>query len=357
MANDPDSPEKPGGSERNLPVPSEAVVLTEPASGPASSPLPTIHLEHDSAIARRNIEHFVGGIAAMFEAWVARRENPNTQRAYRADVLSFAQFVGIPMLHALDESGKKLPPTFDPSQAHRMVRCGVGDVQEWRDYMVQVQDRAPKTVLRRITSLSRFYEYIREQAAEFRIATTIPNPAHKNHIPRFEAESVRPTDALTPARIRQLKEMAPGESPIAYRDRAIIRLYLYTGARIRTGCLLRVEDCRLDAEDSKLMLQEKGHGSARSRRWNPLRAHRGPAGVHHEGRTHERPAVPGAEEFAGRGSFVDGHQRDHHVPTPSRLPEAATEVDAGGRARRRVQVRALQVHPPLASRDHGDSAG
>ena len=124
-------------------MPSEATALTEPAGGPASSPLPTIHLEHDSAIARHNVEQFVGGVAAMLEAWVARRENPNTQRAYRADVLSFAQFVGIPVLHALGEDGKKLPPKFDPAEAHRLLRCGVGDVQEWRDYMVQIQDRAP----------------------------------------------------------------------------------------------------------------------------------------------------------------------------------------------------------------------
>lgn len=244
-----------------------------PARSPtvAGSPLPAVHVEHDSAVARRNVEEFQDGIAAMFEAWVARRDNKNTQKAYRTDVLSFARFVGIPVLHTVGEDGDGLPPTFDPAQAHRLLRCSVGDVQEWRDYMVEVLGRAPKTVLRRITSVSRFYEYIREQAAEFRIATTIPNPAHKNHIPRFEADSVRPTEALTPARIRQLKEMCPGESTIAYRDRAIIRFYLYTGARIRTGCLLRVEDCRLEPEDPTLLLQEKGHKSARR-----------PVGVHFE---------------------------------------------------------------------------
>ena len=331
-----DELEQLGGGSEQLRAPQP--VADEPAAlaahvAAASSPLPTVHLEHDSAVARKNVEQFMGGVAAMFEAWVARRENPNTQRAYRTDVLSFVQFVGIPVLRPIDADGNEQPLALDPGEAHRLLRCGVGDVQEWRDYMVQVQDRAPKTVLRRITSLSRFYEYVREQAAEFRIATTIPNPAHKNHIPRFDAESVRPTDALTPARIRQLKEMAPGESPIAYRDRAIIRFYLYTGARIRTGCLLRVEDCQLDAEDSKLLLQEKGHGSAR-------RA----VGIHFELAEALQEYVVAAELSSGplfrarkasRSDALSGatHQRDDDVSASARISEEAAALDAGGRTR------------------------
>ncbi len=231
-----------------------AGLLTEtPLSRPTDSKpvreLPRILEGHGSPAVRRRVESFVASVEAMFEAWVARRDNPHTQRAYRQDVMHFVRFAGIEW----------------PRDDWNLLKSTVPDVQEWRTFMIQVDGSAPKTVLRRVTSLSRFFEYMREQAAEFRLPVIVPNPAHKNHIPREDAEPVAPTKELTFSRVRQLKELAAGESVLAYRDRAIIYFYLYTGARIGTGCSVRVEDCHLDPEDPYLMVREKGKGASRRR--------------------------------------------------------------------------------------------
>ena len=211
--------------------------------------VPRIFEGHGAPAVRQRVEGFVSSVSAMFEAWVARRENPHTQRAYRQDVMHFVRFVGISW----------------PDDDWKLLQCAVPDVQEWRNYMVEVEDNAPKTVLRRVTSLSRFYEYMREQAAEFRLPIIVPNPAHKNHIPREEAGSVTPTKELSFSRVRQLKDLVSGETVLAYRDRAIVFFYLYTGARIGTGCRMRVEDCHLEPDDPYLLIQEKGKGTSRRR--------------------------------------------------------------------------------------------
>lgn len=240
--------------------PERDAAIPKPAGLPvAAAAMPPVLPDRDSPAVRRDAEQFNHGVAAMFERWLAAHPNANTQRAYRQDVVSFARFVGLGLI---EEDGH--PPTLEPLDAHRLLRCSVADVQEWRDFMMEVQKRAPKTVLRRFTTLSRFYEYMREQAAEFRIPIIVPNPAHKNHVKRFEADPVRPTEALTPGRIRELKAMAAGDSVLEHRDRAIIRFYLYSAARIRTGCLLRVEDCFFEDPDNPYVkVQEKGRKSAR----------------------------------------------------------------------------------------------
>ena len=43
-----------------------------------------------------------------------------------------------------------------------------------------------------------------------------------------------------------------------YRDRAIIKFFLYSGARIGTACRLRVKDFHQDGEEATVTLHEKG---------------------------------------------------------------------------------------------------
>jgi len=54
-----------------------------------------------------------------------------------------------------------------------------------------------------------------------------------------------------------------GESVLAYRDRALLKFYLYTGARIGTGCRMKVEDFIDDEEDPRVRIQEKGRGKSK----------------------------------------------------------------------------------------------
>lgn len=253
MPGAPDSSRKPRPQRRNLPAKAVGQVAVPVVVG------------RESAGVLADVRSFETNIGSMFERWVTRRSSPHTQRAYRRDVLSFAEFVGIRV-------SPGPPPTLDDADARELLRCSIADVQGWRDYMEKAQGRAPKTVLRRLSSLSRFYEYLREQASAFKLPIIVPNPAHKLHLPRdSDAEPVEPTKDLTAARVRQLKEMVTREvvaegDALAHRDRAAVWFYLYTGARIETGCMLRVEDCRLeDEEDPYVLIQEKGKKTRKRR--------------------------------------------------------------------------------------------
>src|SRR4029077_710079 len=43
-----------------------------------------------------------------------------------------------------------------------------------------------------------------------------------------------------------------------FRDRAVIKFFLYTGARIGTGCRLRIQDFHQDGDEATVTLHEKG---------------------------------------------------------------------------------------------------
>jgi len=49
-----------------------------------------------------------------------------------------------------------------------------------------------------------------------------------------------------------------GESLLDLRDRAILKFYLYTGARIATGCTLNVSDFYQDGDEATLRFHVKG---------------------------------------------------------------------------------------------------
>ena len=95
---------------------------------------PPILAGNDAPDVKRRAERFYLSVAEMFEAWVQRRPNPNTQRTYRTGVMAFVRFMEIEW----------------PSDAWRLLRVNVPDVQAWRDEMLE-QGAAPKT-LRSISS-------------------------------------------------------------------------------------------------------------------------------------------------------------------------------------------------------------
>jgi integrase/recombinase XerC len=49
-----------------------------------------------------------------------------------------------------------------------------------------------------------------------------------------------------------------GDSLIDYRDRALLKFFLYPGARLGTACRLKVSDFHQDGEESTIRLHEKG---------------------------------------------------------------------------------------------------
>jgi site-specific recombinase XerD len=209
---------------------------------PAPAELPPILLGNATPHAQEKIEQFFFSVGTMFDAWVQRRTSPHTQRAYRQDVLAFVEYMGITW----------------PKEAWKLLQVTVPQVQAWRDALVQ-RGTAPKTLNRRVCSLASFYKYLGASVAELRLPVNVPNPAHAQFIARETADAVEETKALTIARARQLLSLPEGDSVLAHRDRAILAFYLFTGARITTGCRLKVSDFHQDEDGATIRLTHKGN--------------------------------------------------------------------------------------------------
>lgn len=203
--------------------------------------LPPILAGAATPVLRKRVEQFFFSVASIFESWVARRQSMHTQRAYREDVMSFVKFMGIEW----------------PGQATDLLRVSVKDVVAFRDQLL-TQNAAPKTINRRIASLSSFYKYLAAAAAELRLPITVPNPAHAQFIARQSADPREERRALSATRARQLMGLPAGDSVLEYRDRAILKFFLYTGARLSTVCRLKVSDFHQDGEQATIRLHEKG---------------------------------------------------------------------------------------------------
>lgn len=213
----------------------------QPAAPTSAPMMPPILAGYLTPAMREHVERFYLSVAEIFEAWIKRRKSPHTQRAYRQDVESFIQFMD-----------------FDwPAESWRMYTVSVTDVQAFRDGLVE-QQAAPKTLNRRVSSLSSFYKFLAATAAELRLPITVPNPAHAQFISRESTDPVRETKALSATRARQLMGLPDGDRVCDARDRAILRFYLYSGARIGTGCGLNVSDFHRDGEEATIKLTEKG---------------------------------------------------------------------------------------------------
>jgi len=190
---------------------------------------------------KERVESFYFSVAAIFEAWVNRRKSNHTRRAYRGDVMSFVEFKQWTW----------------PRDAVQFLRVSILDVQAFKESML-AGDAAPKTMNRRISSLSSFYKFLAGAAAELRLPITVPNPAHAQFISREASDAVDETRALSEMRARQLMGLPAGNSLLDVRDRAILKFYLYTGARIATGCSLNVSDFHQDGDEATLRFRIKG---------------------------------------------------------------------------------------------------
>ena len=184
--------------------------------------LPPILAGRATAAVEAQVRSFYESVALIFERRVTRRSSTHTQCAYRQDVMDFVRFLGIRW----------------PDESTRLFTVSVADVLAFRDWML-AESKAPKTINRRIALLSSFYKYLQGVASEFRLPITVPNPAHAQFIARGSSDPRDETKALSATRARQLMGLPYGDTVFDYRDRAIIKFFLYSGARIGTACRLR----------------------------------------------------------------------------------------------------------------------
>ena len=61
-----------------------------------------------------------------------------------------------------------------------------------------------------------------------RLPITVPNPAHAQFISRESTDPIEETRALSATRARQLIGLPDGESVVDYRDRAILKTFLWS---------------------------------------------------------------------------------------------------------------------------------
>jgi site-specific recombinase XerD len=223
--------------------PSQPAITTQAAQLAKRGPpvFPPVLACADTPAVRNRVESFFSSVASMFESWVLRSQSPHTQRAYREGVMAFVRFRAIVW----------------PEQAIMLFTVPVSDVVAFRDQLA-AQKEAPKTINRRISSLSSFYKYLAAAAAELRLPITVPNPAQAQFLSRQATDSRDETKALSAKLARQLMELPAGDSLLAYRDRAILKFFLYSGARLSTACRLKVSDFHLDGDESIIRLHEKG---------------------------------------------------------------------------------------------------
>ncbi len=114
--------------------------------------LPPTLLGHATPEVRQRVETFYASVADLFEAWVARRRSRHTQRAYRQDVNCFINFMGLKW----------------PQESWQIYTVSVNDVQAFREHLI-ARGAAPKTLNRRVSSLSSFYKFLSAAAAELRL--------------------------------------------------------------------------------------------------------------------------------------------------------------------------------------------
>ena len=82
-----------------------------------------------------------------------------------------------------------------PEHATELLRISITDVLAFREHLL-AKNAAPKTINRRISSLSSFYKYLGAAAAELRLPITVPNPAHAQFISRESTDARDETRAL-----------------------------------------------------------------------------------------------------------------------------------------------------------------
>jgi len=124
--------------------------------------LPPILAGRATAAVEAQVRSFYLSVAEIFERWVTRRSSTHTQRAYRQDVMDFVRFLELRW----------------PDESTRLFTVSVADVLAFRDWML-AESKAPKTINRRIASISSFYKYLQGVASEFRLPITA-GPPHQN---------------------------------------------------------------------------------------------------------------------------------------------------------------------------------
>lgn len=215
--------------------------MTDPTAKPSSD----LQLAGERRLTAAQFQQLATVPAAV--EWFANIDNPQTRRAYQADLEDFCRFVGL-------------------SGAEEFRAVNRAHVLAWR---AQLENRglAGATIRRKLAALASLFDHLLESNA-----VAGGNPVHGVKRPRIET-----SEGKTPALgDHQAKALLDAPDPLklkGMRDRAILAVLLYHGLRREEAALLRVDDIQERRGIKHLRIHGKG-GKLRFLPLHPVAAER-----------------------------------------------------------------------------------
>ncbi|MEX2600257.1 MAG: tyrosine recombinase [Balneolaceae bacterium] len=164
---------------------------------------------------------------------IERNASPHTVISYRNDLTQFLTFC------ASEFSCE--PEDVDIQQVDRlMIRLWLGELME--------EGMATSSIARKVASIRSYFTYI------FKRGHIEKNPAHLLVIRKKERQL---PNTVHPEDIRRMMELADGEDPQSFQDRAILETFYATGIRLSELVGLNLSDLNLKL--NQITVQGKGN--------------------------------------------------------------------------------------------------
>ncbi len=166
--------------------------------------------------------------------WLANFASQNTRDAYQRSIASFIATIGIASPDEL----------YDVRQAH---------VLAWRASM-EAADLSQATIASRLSALSSLYKHLTdEQLTQANPVTGVRRPKTGN-----AGIGAGKSPTLSKRQVRAMLDAPNTDSLQGLRDRALLHVYFYVGARCSEPGRLKVRDFGYDAEFPVLSMTIKG---------------------------------------------------------------------------------------------------
>ena len=166
--------------------------------------------------------------------WLANFTSPNTKDAYARAVGSFIASMGI-------ETPEEL---YSATQAH---------VIAWRSAM-ENNELSASTIARNLAALSSLFKHLTDE----RLATQNPVSGVKRPKTGNNGVGAGVTRSLTKRQVEKLLTAPSPDTLQGLRDRALLKVYCYSGARVSEPLKMKVKDLRPDRDYMLIDLVLKG---------------------------------------------------------------------------------------------------
>lgn len=167
--------------------------------------------------------------------WLANFSSDNTRDAYKRAVGSFIQTLGI---NTADE-------LYQVTQAH---------VIAWREAMQQA-GLSRASIATRLSALSSLYKHLTDE----RLAISNPVSGVKRPQTGNSGLGAGKSPTLSKQQVRAMLDAPDTETIKGLRDRALLHVFFFTGARCTEPTKLKVKDLRFDREYTVLHFTVKGN--------------------------------------------------------------------------------------------------